>query len=272
MNRLTGALLAEFLGTLLLILLGDGVVASATLLDKGGAWVVITAGWALAVTFGVYVSAKVSGGHLNPAVTLAFAVRGDFPWGRVLPYWLAQLGGAFAGAVLVYLDYSEAFIDFELLRGIERGQMVDGVLYGTAAGGAGIFATSPAYPNLPTNFLSEFLGTAVLLLAVAALIDPRNNPPGANLTPLLIGLVVFSIGLSLGGLTGYAINPARDLGPRIASALLGWGPAVFQSHNYYFWVPIVAPLAGGIAGVWVYDRMIRPFLTPPEPPPESSLK
>jgi glycerol uptake facilitator protein len=272
MNRLSGALLAEFLGTLLLILLGDGVVGSAILLEKGGTWMVITTGWALAVTVGVYVSARVSGGHLNPAVTLAFAVRGDFPWRRVLPYCLAQLAGAFAGAVLVYLDYSEAFLKFEETHGITRGQLVQGQLYGGAAGGAGVFATYPAFDNLPANLLSEFLGTAVLLLAVAALIDPRNSPPGANLTPLLIGFVVWSIGLSLGGLTGYAINPARDLGPRVASALLGWGPAVFRSHNYYFWVPIVAPLVGGVAGVLLYDRAIRPFLAQAEPSPDSSLK
>src|SRR5262245_38190466 len=189
MNRLSGALLAEFLGTLVLILLGDGVVANAILLDKGGTWMVITTGWALAVALGVYVSGRASGGHLNPAVTLALAVRGSFPWARVLPYCGAQLAGAFAGAVLVYLNYSEAFLEFEKIRGIERGQILDGTLYGGAAGGAGVFATYPAFDNLPTNFLTEFLATAVLLLAVAALTDPRNGPPGANLTPLLIGLV-----------------------------------------------------------------------------------
>ena len=262
MNRLAGCLVAEFLGTLLLILLGDGVVGSAVLLDKGGSWVVITTGWALAVTFGVWVSGRLSGGHPNPAVTLAVAVRGDFPWARVLPYCLAQLAGAFVGSVLVYLDYSEAFLKFEEVNNIARGTMIDGKLAGPAAGAAGIFATYPAFDNLANNLLSEFLGTAVLLFAVMALTDPRNSPPGANLTPLLVGFVVWAIGLSLGGLTGYAINPARDLGPRLASAVLGWGPAVFQSHGYYFWVPIVAPLAGGVAGVLLYDLAIRPFLPP----------
>ena len=272
MNRLSGALIAEFVGTLLLILLGDGVVASAILLEKGGlhnggTWIVITTGWALAVTVGVYVSGKVSGGHLNPAVTLAMAVRGDFPWVRVLPYVAAQMAGAFAGAVLVYLDYSEAFLEFERIKEITRGQLgTDGNLAGEAAGGAGIFATYPRFGNLPLNFLSEFLGTAVLLLAVAALTDPRNGGPSANLAPLLIGFVVWSIGLSLGGLTGYAINPARDLGPRVTSYLFGWGPAVFTSHDYYFWVPIVAPLCGGVAGVLLYDRAIRPFLSRSDSP------
>src|SRR5207302_7933985 len=112
-----------------------------------------------------------------------------------------------------------------------------GKLAGPAAGGARIFATYPAFDSLPHNVFSEFLGTMVLVLAVFALIDPRNQPPGANLTPLLVGIVVWSIGLSLGGLTGYAINPARDLGPRLASAVCGWGPAGFQSRGGYFVVP-----------------------------------
>ena len=266
MPRLRDALLAEFLGTLLLVLLGDGVVASVVLLGKGD-WLAITTGWALAVTLAVYVSGKVSGGHINPAVTLALALRRDFPRSRVLPYWAAQLAGAFVGAVLVYLDYAEAFSAFEARHGITRGLLRDGQLAWEAAGGAGVFATYPAFDNLWRNLFSEFLGTLVLVLAVFALIDPRNQPPGANLTPLLVGAVVFSIGLSLGGLTGYAINPARDLGPRLASALLGWGPAVFQSHGYYFWVPLAAPLAGGVAGALLYDYMIGRSLPPAGAPP-----
>jgi glycerol uptake facilitator protein len=256
MNRLTGALIGEFLGTLVLVLLGDGVVGSVVLLGKGSDWMVITTGWALAVTVAVYISGKVSGGHINPAVTLAQAVRGEFPWRHVLPYWLAQMAGAFVGAALVYLDYMEAFREFERVKNIVRGSMVDGKL----PAGAGVFATYPAFDNLPLNLFSEFLGTLVLVLAVAALTDPRNLPPGANLTPLLVGVVVWSIGLSLGGLTGYAINPARDFGPRLASALFGWGTAVFQSHGGYFWVPLVAPLAGGVAGGLLYDHAIRRFL------------
>jgi glycerol uptake facilitator protein len=262
MNRLGAVLLAEFLGTLLLVLLGDGVVGSVVLLGKGGDWIVITTGWALAVTLAVYVTGKVSGGHINPAVTLALAVRGDFPWRRVLPYWGAQIAGAFAGAALVYLDYFEAFGAFEKSNQIVRGFLLEGSLGDPAAGGAGVFATYPRFPNLWLNLFSEFLGTLVLVLAVFALTDPRNQPPGGNLTPLLVGVVVWSIGLSLGGLTGYAINPARDFGPRLASALFGWGMSVFQSHGYYFWVPLVAPLAGGVTGGLIYDRAIRPFLPP----------
>jgi glycerol uptake facilitator protein len=261
MNHLRPALLAEFLGTLLLVLLGDGVVASVVLLDKGGGWIVITTGWALAVTLAVYVTGKVSGGHINPAVTLALAVRGVFPWRRVLPYWSAQIAGAFLGAGLVYLDYYEAFQAFESKNEIVRGAQQDGNLAGPAAGGAGVFATYPAFGNLGLNLFSEFLGTLVLVLAVFALTDPRNQPPGANLTPLLVGGVVWSIGLSLGGLTGYAINPARDFGPRLGSALFGWGSGVFESQGGYFWVPLVAPLTGGIAGALLYEGAIGRFLS-----------
>jgi MIP family channel proteins len=260
MNKLLTPLIAEFLGTMILIILGDGVVGSAVLLDKGGGWVVITTGWALAVTIGVYVSGKVSGGHLNPAVTLALAARRGFPWNRVGPYVAAQVAGALVGALIVYVDYFEAFRAFEAANQIKRGVLIDGKLYGPAAGGAGVFATYPAFDNLPLNLFSEFLGTLILVFVVFALTDSRNQSPGANLTPLLIGFVVWSVGLSLGGLTGYAINPARDLGPRLASALCGWGAAVFQSHGYYFWVPIVAPLAGGVAGGVLYDAAIRRFL------------
>ncbi|SIO33918.1 glycerol uptake facilitator protein [Singulisphaera sp. GP187] len=266
---LRSVLIGEFFGTLILILLGNGVVASVALLDKQANWIVITTGWGLAVTLGVYVSGRLSGGHLNPAVTLALAARGEVSWGRLLPYWSAQLAGAFCGAALVYADYFAAFTAFEHTHHILRGALVDGKLAGPAAGGAGIFATYPAFDGLAGNFFSEFLGTALLLFGVRAVTDRRNASPQMNLEPILVGAVVWAIGLSLGGLTGYAINPARDLGPRLASAVFGWGPAVFQSHNYYFWVPIVGPLAGGIVGAAVYDLAIHRHLPPgdePSPP------
>jgi MIP family channel proteins len=259
-------LIGEFLGTALLILLGDGVVASVVLLKKQADWIVITTGWGLAVTLAIYVSGRLSGGHLNPAVTLALALRGEVPWSRLLPYWGAQLAGAFAGALLVYADYSAAFAAFERLNGIERGAMIGGKLAGPDAGGAGVFATYPAFDGLPGNLFSEFLGTAVLLFGVRAITDRRNASPGANLEPVLIGAVVWAIGLSLGGLTGYAINPARDFGPRLASALLGWGTSVFRSHGGYFWVPLVAPLVGGPCGAFLYDLAIHRHLPRPEEP------
>jgi glycerol uptake facilitator len=232
----------------------------------------ITTGWGLAVALAVYVSGRLSGGHINPAVTLALAARGAFARSRVLPYWGAQLAGAFVGALLVYVDYADAFGAFEQNEHVIRGMMADGKLLGAAAGGAGVFATYPAFDTLWRNIFSEFLGTAVLLVGVRALTDRRNAAPGGYVEPLALGALVWAIGLSLGGLTGYAINPARDFGPRLASALLGWGPAVFQSHGAYFWVPIVAPLAGGLAGSYLYDFAIHRHLpTEGEPSPPGEL-
>ena len=265
------ALIGEFVGTALLIVLGDGVVAADVLLNKASDKMMVTTAWGLAVAMGVYVCGRLSGGHINPAVTLALAARGDFPRSRVLPYWAAQVLGAFVGALIIYADYAEAFRAFERNEHLVRGTMDAGKLIGTGAGGAGVFATYPAFDSTWRNVLSEFLGTAVLLLGVRALTDKRNAGPGGYMEPLALGALVWAIGLSLGGLTGYAINPARDFGPRLASALLGWGPAVFQSHGYYFWVPILVPLAGGLAGSTLYDLAIRPHLPPkdqPSPPGE----
>jgi glycerol uptake facilitator protein len=266
-------MMAEFLGTALLVLLGDGVVAGVVLLKKTSDMMMITTGWGLAVALAVYLSGRLSGGHVNPAVTLALAARGAFPPSRILPYWSAQLAGAFIGAGLVYAVYAEAFLAFERDEHLVRGAMVAGKLVGTAAGGAGVFATYPAFDTTWRNFLSEFLGTAVLLLGVRALTDRRNAAPGGYIEPLALGGLVWAIGLSLGGLTGYAINPARDLGPRLASALLGWGTSVFQSHGGYFWIPIIAPLAGGVAGAFLYDFAIHrhlPLEDQPSPPGELS--
>jgi glycerol uptake facilitator protein len=261
------ALVGEFLGTALLILLGDGVVGSVVLLDKQANWIVITVGWGLAVALGIYVSGRLSGGHLNPAVTLALASRGEFPRERVLPYWSAQLAGAFVGAMVMYFDYANAFRSFEQSHEIaRRGELVAGKLPDPFAGGAGVFCNFPTFDDPVRNVFSEVLGTAVLLLAVRALTDRRNAAPDRALAPLLMGLVVASIGLSLGGLTGYAINPARDLGPRLAASLVGWGSAVFESHNWYFWVPIVGPLVGGVAGAWLYDLTIGRMLPPADEP------
>ena len=265
--------IGEFLGTALLVVLINGVVASVTLLDKQANWIVITTGCALAVTLGIYVSGRLSGGHLNPAVTLALAARGEVPARRVPIYWAAQMAGAFVGASLVYADYHAAFAEFEQSNHYVRGVLSAGNLPGSTAGGAGVFATYPAFNGLLGNVFSEFFGTAVLLFGVRALSDRRNAAPGSNLEPVLIGCLVWAIGLSLGGLTGYAINPARDLGPRLASAVFGWGTSVFVSHGYYFWVPIVAPLVGGVCGASLYDLAISPNLPPlvaPSPPGELS--
>ena len=265
------ALAGEFCGTAFLIVLGAGVVAHETLLSATPDRMAITTTWGLAVALGVYLSGRLSGGHLNPAVTLALAGRGDFPAGRVAPYWLAQVAGAFLGAVLVYVDYAEAFRAFEGMHHLIRGALVDGKLPSPGAGGAGVFCTFPTFDVAGRNVFSEFLGTAILLMGVRALTDRRNAPPGGYVEPLALGALVWAIGLGLGGPTGYAINPARDLGPRLAAAAMGWGPSVFRSHGYYFWIPIVAPLAGGLAGSILYDVAIHRHLPPagtPTPPGE----
>jgi glycerol uptake facilitator protein len=267
-------MLGEFLGTALLLTLGDGAVAAAVLMKAKlqTDWMVITTGWGLAVALSVYAVGRLSGAHLNPAVSLALASRGDFPLLRVFPYWIAQLAGAFVGAVIVYFNYYGAMIEFVQDHGITIGQMVQGVLVGDAAGGAGVFTTFPAYSNLWGNLLSETLATAILLFGIRALTDRRNAAPGGYMEPAMIGALVWAIGLSLGGPTGYAINPARDLGPRLACALLGWGSSVFASHDWYFWIPIVAPLVGGVLGTLVYDFTIHRHLPPPgEPSPPGEI-
>ncbi len=228
--------IAEFVGTALLVLLGDGVVAGV-LLNKSKAqnagWIVITTGWALAVAIPVYAVGPISGAHINPAITLSLAVVGKFPWSRVLGYVVAQMLGAFAGAVLVWLAYLAHWPatqdpSFKLMT----------------------FSTVPALRRLPANLLTEIIGTFVLVFGVLALgsYQPAN---ASGLTPLLVGFLVWAIGLSLGGPTGYAINPARDLAPRIAHALLPI-PGKGSSDWGYAWVPIVGPLVGGVTGALAY--------------------
>ena len=251
---LTAQLIAEFLGTLVLILFGTGVVAMVVLFPSNnpgetihGGFTNITLGWGLGVMMGIYIAGKISGAHLNPAVTLAFAVFRGFPWRKVLPYCIAQTAGAFAAAALVFWNYMPAF------------HQVDPQLQRTA----GIFTTFPAFPGLPqSGFLDQTIGTALLLFLVFAIIDEFNAPPGANLTPALIGLVVVAIGMSFGGMHGYAINPARDFGPRLFSVLAGFHNNGLTDGVRVWWIPVVAPLLGGLLGAAVYDFGIRRFLRP----------
>jgi glycerol uptake facilitator protein len=249
---LTAELIAEFLGTFVLILFGAGVVAMVVLFPTNnpgetihGGFTNITLGWGLAVTMGMYIAGKISGAHLNPAVTLALAVFRGFPWRKVLPYSLAQTAGAFAAAALVFWNYLPAFhrIDPQLERT------------------AGVFTTFPAFPNLPqAGFLDQLIGTGLLVLMIFAIIDEFNMPPGANLTPVLIGLVVVAIGMSFGGMHGYAINPARDFGPRLFTVVAGFRNNGITDGTRVWWIPIVAPLLGGLAGAALYDFGIRRFL------------
>lgn len=250
----TAELLAEFLGTFVLILFGTGVVAMVVLFPTKnpgevihGGFTNITLGWGLAVTMGIYIAGKISGAHLNPAVTLAFAAFRKFPWSRVLPYSIAQTAGAFAAAALVYWNYSPAF------------HQVDPQLQRTA----GVFTTFPAFPGMPqAGFLDQLIGTGLLVLLIFAITDEFNMPPGANLAPLLIGLVVVAIGVSFGGMHGYAINPARDFGPRLFTVVAGFRNNGLTDGSRVWWIPVVAPLLGGLIGAALYDFGIRRFLKP----------
>jgi glycerol uptake facilitator protein len=245
-------LLAEFLGTFVLVLFGNGVVAMVILFGSGspgevvmGGYTNITLAWGLGVTMGIYVAGKVTGAHLNPAVSLALAAFRGFPWIKVLPYSLAQTAGAFCAAALVFWNYYPAF------------QKVDPLLERTA----GIFTTFPAYPMAPlAGFLDQAIGTALLLGLIFAIVDERNMPPGSNLVPIMIGLVVVAIGMSFGGMHGYAINPARDFGPRLFTVAAGFRNNGLTDGSFIFWVPILGPLVGGLVGGFVYDYGIRRWL------------
>lgn len=237
--------LAEFLGTMMLIIFGGGVVAGVVLKGtkaEAAGWIVITFAWGLGVAMSVYMIGDISGGHINPAVTIGLAAIGDFAWADVPGYIAAQLAGAFVGASLIFLMYYPHFKNTE-----DKGAKL------------GVFSTGPAIAHSPSNYFSEVLGTFVLLFGILAL--GANDAGG--LDPLLVGFLIVVIGMSLGATTGYAINPARDLGPRIAHALLpipdkgdsGWG---------YSWVPIAGPIIGGSLGtlsyIALFDGNVSPLL------------
>ncbi len=239
---------AEFLGTFVLIVFGSAVVAQVVLSGGGnGTYISINIAWGLAVTMGVYASAGVSGAHLNPAVTVALAVHRGFPWSKVAPYALAQLAGAFTGAAVTFLTYREAFHRFD--GGVRQ---VTG-----AQATAGIFATYPQpYLSLLGGFVDQVVGTALLMLVIFAIGDARNSAPEPRVAPVLVGLLVVLIGMSFGLNAGYAINPARDLGPRLFTFVAGWGDLVFRAGNGWWWVPLVAPPIGAVLGGFVYDVFI----------------
>jgi len=243
------SLLAEIIGTMILVLLGDGVVANVVLNKSKGnnsGWIVITAGWGIAVAMAVYAVGRISGAHLNPAVTIALATIGSFPWAQVPGFIAAQMLGAILGAVLVWLMYLPHWAATP-----DKGSKL------------AVFCTAPAIRSTGANMIGEIIGTAVLLfgiLAIAANAQTLSKPGDVDLSfvfsrglqPLLVGVLVFGIGLSLGGPTGYAINPARDLGPRLAHAFLpiaGKGSSDWE----YAWIPVVAPIIGGIAGAGLYS-------------------
>ncbi|WP_225824365.1 MIP/aquaporin family protein [Streptomyces naphthomycinicus] len=272
---LLGECLAEFLGTLVLIAFGCGVVAMAvaalpgsgraatttTIFLAAGDWLLIAWGWGLAVMLGVYVAGGVSGAHLNPAVTLAMAVRRGFPWLKVLPYWFSQFVGALTGAALVYLVYHNAINAYDQTV---PGPKVNGHTNATFS----IFATFPAayfHGGIWGPLIDQIVGTAFLLMFIAAVLDLRNQAVKANLGPLIVGFIVAAIGMSYGANAGYAINPARDFGPRLFTYAAGWDSlalpgSVAGSFSAYWWIPIVGPLVGGTLGILIYDLFIGDVL------------
>lgn len=234
----------EFIGTLVLVLLGCGVVACVSLKKskgEGAGWIVVTLAWGLAVTVGVWIAGPFTGAHLNPAVSLSLAAAGKFPWASVLPYIVAQIAGGFAGAALVYIFYKDHF---------------DATDDATAK--LGVFSTIPAIENKWRNVVSELIGTFLLVLVILFLGDKNNTAEVGlgTIGAIPVGLLVVVIGMALGGTTGYAINPARDLGPRMAHAVLpikGKG----SSQWGYSWVPIVGPIVGGLLAALVYVLIVR---------------
>lgn len=234
---------AEIVGTMILILLGDGVVANVVLSKNKGqnsGWIVITAGWGFAVAMAVYTTGWISGAHINPAVTLGFLAIGQMSLLTAINYIVAQMIGAFIGGVLVWLAY---------LRHFEATEDADLKL--------AVFCTAPAIRSYGWNMVTEIIGTAMLLIGVLGIFN-ANNGIASGIGPYAVGILVFSIGLSLGGPTGYAINPARDLGPRIAHFVLPI-PGKRDSDWGYSWVPVVGPAIGGILGAILYQFIFLPF-------------
>ncbi|WNE94756.1 aquaporin family protein [Streptomyces luomodiensis] len=263
MPGLLGELCAEFAGTMILILFGCGVVAQVV---AGGALTKppgalgdhdsISWAWGLGVTLGVYVAARLSGAHINPAVTLSLAAFKDFPWSKVLPYAVAQTLGAFVAALLVRWNYTEA------LAAADPGHTFKTQF---------VFSTLPGNGSLPVSewgaLRDQIIGTAILVLLIFAVTDVLNSAPKANMGPFITGLIVVAIGMAFGADAGYAINPARDFGPRLASFITGYHSAWRDQYgNFYFWVPIVGPLVGGLVGAALYKVLISRYLPMPAPP------
>jgi len=231
------AFLGELVGTAILIIIGGGVVAGVTLNKSkanGGGWVVVTLAWGLAVTMGAFAVGNYSGAHLNPAVTFAFAITGDFPWKDVPTYILAQMLGAIVGATIVFFHYLSHF-----------------KATADQATKLGVFATIPAIRHTFSNLLSEIIGTFILIFGLLFI---GANKFAEGLNPLAVGLLIVAIGMALGGTTGYAINPARDLGPRIAHFILPI-PGKGNSDWGYAWIPVVGPLLGGALGGLTYKAL-----------------
>jgi glycerol uptake facilitator protein len=246
-KTLLGECSAEFAGTFILILFGVGVVAQVVAAGIGDhdsiAWA-----WGLGVTLGIYVAGRMTGAHLNPAVTIALAAFRGFSWKKVLPYAVAQTLGAFMAALVVRWNYTEALNKFDP---------------GLTIKSQGVFSTLPGNGSMELGvgmwggFRDQIIGTAILMFVILAITDLRNTAPTANLAPFVVGLLVVAIGMAWGTNAGYAINPARDFGPRLMSFFTGYGGAFKdQFGDIYFWVPIVAPIIGALVGAALYDLLV----------------
>ncbi|TFK73626.1 aquaporin [Pluteus cervinus] len=244
---------AEFLGVAILVIFGNGVDCQIVLSQNPtvasfprGDWTSLSFGWAAGTALGVWVSGGISGGHINPAVTLALATFRGFPWRKVPIYIFAQLLGGIVGAAIIYGNYIHA-IDI-----VEGGRNV------RTMATASLFSTYALdYMTNVSSFFEEFLGTAILLFVIFAMIDKKNMPPPAGLNPLLLFFLILAIGACIGMQTGYAINPARDLGPRILTSMVGYGKGVYTFRNqYWLWCPVIAPILGAQAGALLYDVLL----------------
>lgn len=260
-----GELLSEYFGTFVLLAFGTGVTAvavvgltmsgrTAVIFQGAGGWLLITSGWAIAVVMAVYVAGGISGAHINPAVTLAMAIRGVFPWKKVVPYWTAQTLGAFSGAAIVYLDYYPAINAWNLSHHV--------MTRGSSAGLTtfSIFASLPAsyfHGSVVGPLIDQIIGTFFLVLFVLAIVDAKNSAFQGSMAPFMIGMAVAAIGMSFGVDADYAINPARDFGPRLFTWLFGWGNNAFPGPSGYWWVPIVGPLVGAAIAPYVYRFFIE---------------
>ncbi len=256
MNRqLIGELISEAIAIFIIIAFGDLVACMYVLYDPSpyvNAYWGVCISWGLAVTLAIYVTGSVSGTHANPAVTLALAVFRGFPWRKVVPYWIAQVVGAFIGAVIVYALFQPVIDHYNDVNHLTR----------AAGGAAGVFFTHPGLAITPMHALSDqIILTAFLLFGIFAITEQYNEmAPQANSGALIIGFLVAIIGASMGYLEAWAINPARDFGPRLFAYLAGWGNSALPSPNNYWWIPIVGPLIGGVVGAGAYQLLIHPFL------------
>lgn len=265
---LGGELVAEFIGTMILILFGDGVVAAVILFhgfapSASASFMLINFGWGFAVMLGIYVAGTLTGAHINPAVTLAFALRRGFPWAKVVPYWIAQLAGAFFAALILFFEYQVGFTSYDAVHHITRGSLESlstGLVFFT-------FPRSTVGGTVVPNgwaFFDQVLGTFLLVFLIMAIVDVRNAPPQSNLAALIIGFLIVAIGMSFGVDAGYAINPARDFGPRLFAFFAGWGQVALPGNGpgftNYFWIPIIGPLLGAAIAAFAYDFSIHTVL------------